>query len=148
MHGYTYGVELAGEWSPVPWWRLHAAYSYLRIKMFLDSPSTDSINLGDAEGDSPRHQVTIRSGVDLGKGVECDLWLRGADRLPYVDGVSIPGYLTMDARLAWKPLPNLELSLVGQNLLHSRNQEFIPEFINTFPSEVQRSMYGKLTWKF
>jgi len=148
MHGHTYGVEVAGEWSPVPWWRLHAAYSYLRIKMFLDAPSTDTINKGDAEGDSPRHQFTLRSGVDLGKRVEFDIWLRGADRLPYVDGVSIPGYLTMDARLGWKPLPKLELSLVGQNLLHRRSPEFIPEFINTFASEVQRSVYGKVTWKF
>ena len=148
MHGHTYGIELAGEWSPVPWWRLHASYSYLRIKMYLESPSTDDINKSDAEGDSPRHQFTVRSGVDLGKRVEFDLWLRGADRLPYIDGVSIPGYLTMDARLAWKPLPKLELALVGQNLLHRRNQEFVPEFINTFPSEVQRSVYAKLTWKY
>ena len=148
MHGHTYGCELAAEWSPVNWWRLHASYSYLRIKMYLDSPSTDLINKGDAEGDSPRHQYSLRSGFDLGREVELDLWMRGADRLPYVDGVSIPAYLTLDLRLAWKPLPKLELALVGQNLLHRRNQEFIPEFINTFPSEVQRSVYGKVTWKF
>jgi iron complex outermembrane recepter protein len=148
MHGYAYGVEVAAEWSPVQWWRLHASYSYLRIKMFLENPSTDAINKGDAEGDSPRHQFTVRSGVDLGKGVEFDLWLRGVDRLPYVDRVSIPGYLTMDARLAWKVMPNLELTLVGQNLLQRRHPEFIPEFINTYSSEVERSVYGKATWKF
>jgi iron complex outermembrane recepter protein len=148
MHGHTYGVELAAEWSPVPWWRLHAAYSYLRIKMYLDSPSTDVINKGDAEGDSPRHQLSVRSGIDLGHGVEFDLWLRGTDRLPYIDKSSIPGYLTMDARLAWKPQPKLELALVGQNLLQRRHPEFIPEFINTFPTEVERSVYGKVTWKF
>jgi iron complex outermembrane recepter protein len=148
MHGHTYGVEVAGEWSPVPWWRLHATYSYLKIKMYLESPSTDLINKGDAEGDSPRHQLSVRSGIDLGKGVEFDLWLRGVDRLPYIDGVTIPGYLTMDARLAWKPTPKLEFALVGQNLLHRRNQEFVPEFINTFPTDVQRSVYGKATWKF
>jgi iron complex outermembrane recepter protein len=148
MHGHTYGVELAAEWSPVPWWRLHASYSYLRIKMFLESPSTDDINKKDAEGDSPRHQFSLRSGVDLGKKVECDLWLRGADRLPYIDGSAIPAYLTLDARVAWKPLPKLELALAGQNLLQRRHQEFIPEFINTFPSDVQRTFYGKATWKF
>jgi len=148
MHGHAYGVELAAEWSPVPWWRLHASYSYLRVKMFLEDPSTDAINKGDAEGDSPRHQFSLRSGVDLGKRVECDLWLRGADRLPYIDGSSIPGYLTLDARLAWKPMPKLELALVGQNLLQRRHPEFNPEFINTFPSDVQRSVYGKATWKF
>jgi iron complex outermembrane recepter protein len=148
MHGHAYGVELAAEWSPIPWWRLHAAYSYLRIKMYLESPSVDLVNKGDAEGDSPRHQFSVRSGIDLGKGVEFDLWLRGADRLRYIDMSTIPGYLTMDVRLAWKPQPRLELALVGQNLLHRQHPEFIPEFINTFPSEVQRSVYGKVTWKF
>jgi iron complex outermembrane recepter protein len=148
MHGHAYGVELAGEWSPVPWWRLHATYSYLRIKMNLEEPSTDTINQNDAEGDSPRHQFTVRSGLDLGKGWEFDCWLRGAGRLAYIDGVSIPGYVTMDTRLAWKPVPKLEIALVGQNLLHRHTPEFIPEFINTFATEVQRSVYGKVTWKF
>jgi iron complex outermembrane recepter protein len=148
MHGHAYGVELAAEWSPVPWWRLHAAYSYLKVKMFLENPSTDEFNKGDAEGDSPRHQFSLRSGLDLGKKVQCDLWLRGVDRLSYIDGTSIPGYLTLDARLAWKPLPKLELALVGQNLLQRRHPEFNPEFINTFPSDVQRGVYAKATWKF
>jgi iron complex outermembrane receptor protein len=148
MHGHTYGVELAGEWSPVPWWRLHATYSYLRAKMTLESPSVDMINKGDAEGDSPRHTFTVRSGLDMGKGVEFDCWLRGASRLNYIDMETIPGYITLDLRLAWKPTPRLELALVGQNLLHEHKSEFIPEFINTFATEVQRSVYGKLTWKF
>lgn len=148
MHGHTYGIEFAGEWSPVPWWRLHASYSYLRAKMYLETPSTDEINKGDAEGDSPRHTFTVRSGLDLGKGVEFDLWLRGADQLRYIDGETVPGYITMDARLGWKVTPNLEFSVVGQNLLHDRKQEFVPEFINTFPTDVQRSVYGKATVKF
>ncbi|GFO66482.1 TonB-dependent receptor [Geomonas limicola] len=148
MHGHTYGVEVAAEWSPIIWWRLHATYSYLVSKMYLENPSIDEINKRDAEGDSPAHQFTVRSGVDLGKGVEFDLLLRGTDKLSYIDRLSIPGYLTLDARLAWRPIPKLELSVVGQNLLHERKQEFNPEFINTFPTEVQRSVYGKVTWKF
>ncbi|MBJ6725781.1 TonB-dependent receptor plug domain-containing protein [Geomesophilobacter sediminis] len=148
MHGFAYGAEVAAEWAPFAWWRLHASYSYLKIKMFLDAPSTDLVNKRDAEGDSPRHQFSLRSGLDLGKNVELDLWLRGVDELPYIDGSVISGYLTMDARLAWKPTPKLELSVVGQNLLQRRHQEFNPEFINTLPTDVQRSVYGKVTWKF
>lgn len=148
MHGSAYGAEISADWLPCPWWRLQAAYSYERLTMHLDGTSTDAINKGNAEGDTPRHQASLRSGFYLGRQVTLDLWLRGTDYLASIDGISIPGYITMDARLAWKPLRNLELALVGQNLFDRRHPEFIPEYINSIPSEVVRSVYGKLTWKF
>jgi iron complex outermembrane receptor protein len=43
--------------------------------------------------------------------------------------------------LAWRPYPQLELSLVGQNLL----EEDHPEFSSL---EVERSIYAKVDWKF
>lgn len=148
MHGHSEGIEVSAEWLPMSWWRLLATYSYLKLTMTLDDTSTDAINKGDAEGDSPAHQFSIRSGFDLGKEVELDFWLRGADRVAYIDGERIPGYLTMDTRLAWKPRPQLELALVGRNLFHQHRKEFAPEFVNTFPTEVERSFYGKVTWQF
>lgn len=148
MHGRAIGVEVAADWTPLDWWRLQAAYSYQNLKMQLDGASSDLINKGNAEGDTPQHQVSLRSGFDIGRKVTLDLWLRGTDRLASIDGIAIPGFLTMDARIAWKPVKNLELSVVGQNLLRKQHKEFIPEYINTLPSEVSRSAYGKVTWKF
>ncbi len=148
MHGHTYGAELSATWRPYDWWRLQASYSYLCAIMHLDNGSTDDVNRADAAAGSPRHQGSLRSGFDLGKQVELDLWMRVTDQVAYIDGEKIPGYLTMDARIAWKPTKKLELSLVGQNLFQRRHPEYIPEFINTTASEVPRSVYGKLTWKF
>lgn len=148
MHGRAIGVEVAADWTPLDWWRLQAAYSYQNIKMQLDGASIDEINRGNAEGGTPQHQVSLRSGFDIGRQVTVDLWVRGMDKLASIDGNSIPGYLTMDVRFAWKPVKNLEVSIVGQNLFHNQHKEFIPEYINTLPSEVVRSAYGKATWKF
>lgn len=148
MHGRAIGAEVAADWTPLDWWRLQAAYSYENLKMRLEGASVDEINKGNAEGDTPRHQVSLRSGLDLGHQVMLDLWLRGIGRLASIDGTAIPGYVTMDVRMAWKPFRNLELSIVGQNLLHNQHKEFIPEYINTLPSQVVRSGYGKITWKF
>ena len=39
-------------------------------------------------------------------------------------------------------------ALVGQNLLDHSHAEFTPTTIRTLPVEVERSVYGKLTWKF
>lgn len=151
MHGHTYGAEISATWKALDWWRLQASYSYLCSIMYLDNGSDDQlsqINRANAAAGSPRHQGSLRSGLDLGKQIELDLWLRAVDRVNSIDTVSIPGYLTMDARLAWKPNKKLELSLVGQNLFRNHHPEYIPEFINTTASEVPRSVYGKLTWKF
>jgi iron complex outermembrane receptor protein len=54
----------------------------------------------------------------------------------------------MDARLAWKPGKDLELSLIGQNLFMNHHREFIPEYVFTLPTEITRSFYGKVTWQF
>lgn len=151
MHGHTYGAELSATWKPLDWWRLQATYSYICAIMYLDSGSTETlaeINRADVTGGSPRHQGSIRSGFDLGKQVEMDFWLRLVDQVAYIDQTTIPGYITMDVRLAWKPLKSLELALVGQNLFQNRHPEYIPEFINTTASEVPRSVYGKITWRF
>jgi iron complex outermembrane receptor protein len=148
MHGYAYGAEVAFDWLPLSWWRLKAAYTFERLFMYLDGTSTDLVNRGNAVGDTPRHQFSLRSDTELGRDVTLDLWLRCVENLASIDSASIPGYVTLDARLAWKPLKTLELALVGQNLFDSRHPEFIPEYINTVPSETPRSIFGKATWKF
>ena len=33
-------------------------------------------------------------------------------------------YITLDARLGWRPCPNLEMALIGQNLLQDHHLEF------------------------
>lgn len=148
MHGHATGVEVSADWSPFDWWRLQGAYSFQHLKMQLDGISTDTINKGNAESDVPQNQFSLRSGFDLWNQVTLDLWLRGVDHLASIDGNQIPGYITMDARLAWKPYKNLELALVGQNLFDSHHPEFIPEYVNTVPTETVRSFYGKLTWQY
>jgi iron complex outermembrane receptor protein len=152
MHGHTYGIELAVGLSPFDWWRLHGTYSYLKSTLYLDAASIYGyqyqFDKKNAQDGSPRHQASVRSGFDITRQLSFDIWLRYADRIESIGGSSIPSYVTMDARLAWKLVKNIELALVGQNLFHDRQQEFIPDLINTTPSGVPRGFYGKMTWKF
>jgi iron complex outermembrane recepter protein len=148
MHGHTYGAEISASWRIYDWWRMQAAYSYLGSIMHLDNGSTDEINRSNAAGGSPRNQGSLRSAFNLNHNIELDLWLRAVDRVKSIDIHSIPGYVTGDARIAWHLSKAMEISLVGRNLFQSRHPEYRPEYINTFPSEVPRSVYGKLTWKF
>jgi iron complex outermembrane receptor protein len=52
-----------------------------------------------------------------------------------------------DARLGWHPTKNLEVSVALQNIFDRKHPEFNDEQ-NIAPTEVPRSGYVKLTWKF
>lgn len=138
----TYGIELAADWVVLDWWRLYAAYTYLQLVSHSTLQNTSG---GVFEGKDPHHQVSLRSQMNLSRNVEMDLWMRYVDRL---NSLHVGRYLTMDARLAWRPCNNLEISLVGQNLFHTHHAEFTPEMIYTVPTQVERSVYGKITWIF
>ena len=92
-----------------------------------------------------QHQFGLQSSMDLPGRVQFDLGLRYVDSLPEI---SIPSYVELDARLAWRPSRNVELSIVGQNLLHGSHLEFKPTTINIQQTEVQRGVYAKITFRF
>jgi iron complex outermembrane receptor protein len=135
--GDVVGYELSAEWDALEWLRFRPAYTYMENRIHYNP--TDILASQD-----PRHQVSLRTSLDLPKGLECDLWYR------YVSEVSdsIGGYDTLDVRLGWKYSRNLSLSIVGQNLLDSHHAEFLPEALHTVGTEVQRGVYGKIVWTF
>lgn len=153
LDGETYGFELASTWQPTDWWRLRAHYTFWRIALHKDPLSTDPL-LEQAEGDSPRHQVGVRSLMDLPHNLEFDTGVRYVDTLSqrrrFVDtmSLSIPSYVVADARIGWRPNYNWEISLVGQNLFEARHQEFAPSYIQTQETQVEASVYAKVTFRF
>lgn len=156
--GQVYGGELSVTWQTTDWWRLYASYSLTEAD--LTSPAnaiTGEPKDANAAISSPKHQFSARSSMALGRDVDLDLWFRWVDQIDssgvVVPGAiqpseSVPGYATLDARVAWRPIKNLELSIVGQNLVESSHREFNPTFINTKFAEVPRSVFGKVTWSF
>ena len=76
--------------------------------------------------------------------LEFDSILRYVDQLP---NPIVPGYVTVDLRLAWRPTRDLEVAIVGQNLLDNQHAEFAGRG-TVLTSQPKRSAYGKLTWRF
>ncbi len=145
------GGELAIDWRPLTWMNLVLAYSYLDLTVTSSSPViANGLDLSRSlmyADTAPRHQLSIHSTTDLSSHVKCTLWLRYVDSLP-MPGPGVPDYVTMDARIAWKPLPTLELSLVGQNLFEPTHREYGIDTNGDLTAPVARSMYGKVAWSF
>lgn len=158
MSAESYGVETMATWQPARSWRLQGAYAYLKMLLHADRslPAATRLAAEAARGQSARNKATLRSSWDLRRGVELDLHGRFVDRLQGFNpagaaGVadSVPAYAALDARLAWRPLPRLELEIVGENLLQSRHPEFgTSAAIRSFVVEFQRAVHGKATWRF
>jgi iron complex outermembrane receptor protein len=152
--GETYGAEIAVDWRPLDHWQLQLNYSYLRAQLGFAPGSADNFSADPTQGAAPRQRASLRSSLTPVREVDFDLWLRYVDALPSTGfpadmmAVRIPAYVTLDARLAWRPLNGLELSLVGQNLLDPRHPEYGQELYPPVLSQVPRSVYGKIEWHF
>jgi len=145
MYGETYGMEWAADWQALDEWRIHAAYTYLKMQLRVDEESGDTW-LEAAEEESPNHQFHLRSSMDLGRDLELDLGMRYVDDLPSLD---VGSYFTLDARVGWRLHKDVELCVVGQNLSDGHHPEFgTPRFIHTFPTEVERGVYSAVRWRF
>ncbi|MGD9222002.1 MAG: TonB-dependent receptor, partial [Desulfobacteraceae bacterium] len=136
--GQAYGLESALDWKISANWLLGASYTYLRTLIDENKVADSDISELLSQGSNPRNLFSIRSYLDITPQIDFDVWLRFVGRLPERD---IDGYTVMDTRLAWQFNKRIELSLVGQNLLESGHSEF-----STL--EVERSIYGKIDWKF
>ncbi len=142
-HAHTRGLELELEGQMREGWRLHGTYTYLNMRLELDSDSRDT--LGDvAEGESPQHQLFLGSALDLPGDLLLDAGLRYVDELSTLE---IDSYFNLDLRLGWRLGEGLEIAVVGQNLLDSHHPEFRPEYIGTLPTETQRGVYGQVIWE-
>jgi iron complex outermembrane receptor protein len=144
MHGRTYGAELAARWEPSAGWRVDASYTYLKMKLDTDS-TEDAGRPTFVEGLSPQHQAGLRLAVDLSDNVELDTTLRYVDELA---SAAIPAYTSLDAAISWHPNRDMELMLVGQNLLDPHHPEHIFTSASGMNTEVERGAYVKLVWKF
>jgi iron complex outermembrane receptor protein len=138
IRGHVRGVELAADIRVTDTWRLHGSYSLLDMSLRARPGSLDTTTAASTEGASPRHRGVLRSSLSFG-AVQLDAIWRRVSSLPAQD---VPAYSSLNARAAWRPWAPLEVAVVGRDLLQSHHPEF------GGGTEVQRSVYGELAWRF
>ncbi|MBS3780228.1 MAG: TonB-dependent receptor [Desulfovermiculus sp.] len=141
----TYGGEVVLTYHPLDWWEMEMVSSLLEMDFDASNSSTDKTSQETYEGRNPNLQFSLRSNMNLPHDLELDLWCRFVDRLEALD---ISDYTTLDARLGWRPSQNLEVALVGRNLLKSRHKEFRDEHLNLTATQIERSAYLQVTFQF
>jgi len=150
MKGETYGAELAATWQLTDSWRLYGAYAFLAMRLHAapSLPASVAASAEMAEGQSPQNQVYLQSSWNLLRRLEVDLIGRVVDRLAGFDP-AVERYGSLDARVSWGVRTNVELAIVGQNLLEEHHTEFgTSPLLRSLSPEVERGVYGHVTWRF
>ncbi len=142
IKGSSDGIEIAPEWRPANWWRLTGAYSYLNIDLENRPGYTNVGVLSQYEGSSPHHKVQVQSRFTIRDTWEIDQSYRYVSALP---ARQVDDYATLDLRVGRFVGKQLELSVIGQNLLDAHHAEFGHDPPPTV--EIRRSVYAQLTWR-
>ena len=88
-----------------------------------------------------------------------DAILYYVDKLPYTYELAkidpqyqnlpkVKDYFNLDLNLTWHYKKNVEISLVGKNLLDNNHLEYVSIIQQTIPTEIPRMIYGKVEIKF
>jgi len=139
------GFEVSSAWQAASRWKLSGGYTWLRMNLHSTLPGDHSADLAATAGTSPTEQFNLRSYVNLPQNIQFDTMMY------FVGGLStfsVPAYTRLDSRIAWRPMESMELSVTGQNLSQPRHLEFTSANQGILATQVKRSFYGKLTWRY
>ena len=139
--GESYGVEWTAESWLTSGWRVSAGYTELRIHIWPNPGSTDTTR-GATESHTPDRQVFLHSSLDLPAHLRLDGRFRA---ISHIANQQVPAYAELNAQLTWQPTATLDLSIVGQHLLHRRHAEFGALAMRR---DIERGVYGLIEWRF
>ncbi|HXH38577.1 MAG TPA: TonB-dependent receptor [Thermoanaerobaculia bacterium] len=143
LHGYAHGAEFILTDALTPKWNVALGYSFLQVTTIDDEGLRSSAEIGAIT--NPRHQLQLRSSLQLPRQLELDASAYYVGRI----GSDVRAFLRLDAQISWHPAKRWELSLSGQNLLHTRHDEFFNvSGQSELVTPVQRTVNGKVAWRF
>jgi iron complex outermembrane receptor protein len=144
MHADARGIELSGDWRPVPFWRLDGGYTAFHLTPHLDADSQDPGTAAYAGG-APVQQWRARSWIALPARMQVDALLL---HVGAISGATIPAYTRADLRVEFAATRQLSLVAVGQNLIGSSHVEFSGDGAQVIATRQPRAGRVQLVWKF
>lgn len=145
LNGKGDGVEANFRYQPRGWLTLKGSYTYLH-QYYDDWPIRDAESrstVRSTKGQDPANRFHLGLSVDPGSRLEFDMNLYFTG--PFRQG-AIEEHHRLDARLGWKPVENLEISLAGQDLLRYSHRENTDNSME-YSTMIQQRWYLSLTYR-
>jgi iron complex outermembrane receptor protein len=119
--GRVAGIEAWWRWQPLERWRLVGGAVVQDVATGVRAGSRDLTAATSLATADPGRRYTLRSSFDLSDRQQLDISLRYNSRLSDPD---VPAYADMDAVWLWRLRGDIDVALIGQNLLHPAHPEF------------------------
>lgn len=133
----TWGAEVLLKGNVTPWWKSELSYSHFDYKLGIDPLTGAPSDILFSLDGSPKHSAAITNDMDFGEKISLRTQLRYVGALVSGD---IPDYVSLDGRLSYRLGANVELSLIGENLLQKRRLEFVQPSYQTPSAYVPRTV--------
>lgn len=140
IKGTTTGIEGWGSYQASSAWRLAAGFVLMDAERIRRAGGLDQRDMR-ALGNDADLNLQLRASYTPSERSEFDLIVRHVSALPDPE---VPAYTAVDARIAWRLTRELELALLGQNLLDRRHAEWGTAGNR---AEFGRQFALKLTWR-
>ena len=143
MSGRTLGGELSIFLRPLDHWRVGLGYSLFDMDLDVDSGSTDTLASG-VENDDPHQLAFVKSHMNLTKRLQFD------QLASYTDdqrGLGLHGYTRLDLAVRYRLSDEVEVSIVGQNLVKDHQLQFTGS-TGESATEVPRGVYFQFAARF
>jgi iron complex outermembrane recepter protein len=138
----TRGLEVAGHWTPMPAWRLDAAYSAFAVTPELADTSRDP-SAADTDATAPRHQWQLRTTYAPVPRATLSLAIFHVGAL---EQFQIAAYTRADLTAEWRVSNRLSLMAVGQNLTDAAHSEFAGAGSLLLATQIPRAVSVRLRW--
>ncbi len=144
LEATTRGLEVAGQLTPMPGWRLGGSYTAFHLTPKLAASSQDPSAAGE-DGSAPRTQWQVRSAFSPGTRATLDAAIFRVGRLEQFD---VDAYTRTDVNAEWQLTRNVSAMAIGQNLFDLAHAEFggVGSFL--LVTQVPRSASLRLRWTF
>ena len=152
-YGTSHGMEMTLDWQARPWLLFQLSYAYANFDLKTTNGDGGLDFIVVDEKATPHNQVSLRSNINWGENWQFNVWLR------YVDSFAASGkevtttldtidsYLTADINVSWQVSRQVNVMLIGQNLLDGGHLEFFSEYLAPM-TEIGPGVLGKVTWRF
>lgn len=146
LNGKGDGFEANFRYQPAEWIALKGSYTYLH-QNYIDYPIQDSETIWTVKsnkGQDPKSRFHIGASLNPFENIEFDtnFYFTG----PFREG-DVNGYHKFDMRVAWKPIKELEISLVGQDILKASYKSNIDSIMG-YESKIQQRYYMQAVYNF
>jgi iron complex outermembrane receptor protein len=145
LTGNTHGGEISVRWQASSILRFDGSLALVRTSLAAPAGSPPDDSIGGLIGNTPREEYKFHAAWDFSPTWALDLFARQTGRLTESGA---PPYTGLDARISWRPRTNLEIELVGRDLLDPYHPEISGFFLGNEVQQIARSVFFRTTYKF